>query len=196
MVSSPRRIVYLGVTFETIRVALFNMYFYYDEMPEEEIVECMSYILPMQHNFNNPLQKKDPKDTFIEFWIARDERLTQDYTQATVDGGENATQKLATIDIRFVGAEAELWAKAFHHITQRENVAQIFHELCQGRLLEHVGDVIPVNVDYYGVGNSSIAFDLTVKIEYKESVDLKWKPLEYVSLGAGEMISGGQAQEP
>jgi hypothetical protein len=192
---TPRRIIYKGVTFESLRVALFNMYFYYDEMPEDDIHEAMKYIVPMQHNFDNPLQGDTAKDTFIEYWIARDDRIAQDFSQATVDGGENAAYKLATVDIRFVGIEAELWAKAFHHINQREHVAEIFWEICQGKILEFVGDIVPVNIDYYGVGNSSIAFDLSVKIEYKESIDLKWQPLEYVSLAPGDTISGGTAEQ-
>lgn len=189
--ASPRKILYNGVTFQNIRHSLFNMYFYYDGMPQEEIDAAMGYVLPMQHNFENPLQQADANDTFIEFWVSRDERLAQDFTQATVTGGENAAYKLASVDIRFVGCEAETWAKAFHHINQRENVADIFYQLCDGKILEGVGDIIPVNIDYYGVGNSSIAFDLTIKIEYKESVVLEWKPLEYISLAPGEIVTGG-----
>jgi hypothetical protein len=188
---ATRNVEYVGVTFESVRLALFNMYFYYDGMPQEEIDAAMAHIVPMQHNFENPLQKLGAKDTFIEYWIARDERMTQDYVSSTGGVGENATHKLAVVDIRFVGEEAELWAKAFHHITKRENVWQIFMEICQGSILEHVGDLIPVNIDYFGVGNSSIAFDLTIKIEYKESVELSWKPLEYISLAPGVAVSGG-----
>jgi hypothetical protein len=187
------RVNYVGVTFGRVRAVLFNMYFYYQGMPEAEAEETLEkYVVPMQHNFENPLQGDNAKDTFIEFWIARDERVTQDFSEATVGGGENAIwRKLATVDLRFVGCEAETWAKAFHHIAQRDQVALAFFELCQGRVLEGIGDIVPVNIDYYGVGNSSIAFDLSIKIEYKESIELTWKPLEYISLAPGEIIEGG-----
>lgn len=189
--TGSREIIYSGVTFETIRLCLFNMYFYQEDMPPEAIAQAMQYVVPMQHNFTNPLQGDEAHDTFIEYWIARDARIAQDFSQSTPDGGENAAYKMAVIDIRFVGVEAEVWAKAFHHINQRERVAEIFWQLCGGRILEGISDIIPVNIDYYGVGNSSVAFDLTIKVQYKESVELSWKPLEYISLAPGEIITGG-----
>ena len=189
--TGPREIIYNGVTFETIRLCLFNMYFYQEDMPPEAIAQAMQYVVPMQHNFTNPLQGDEAHDTFIEYWIARDVRIAQDFSQSTPDGGENAAYKMAVIDIRFVGVEAEVWAKAFHHINQRERVAEIFWQLCGGRILEGISDIIPVNIDYYGVGNSSVAFDLTIKVQYKESVELSWKPLGYISLAPGEIITGG-----
>lgn len=191
----PRQIIYRGVNFTTVRFFLFNMYFYQDDMPQEAIDAAMAFIVPMQHNITNPLQAKEG-DTFIEYWISRDERLTQDHMErSSADSKENTVYKVASIDIRFVGVEAETWAKAFHHITKRENVQAIAEEVCQGRLLEHIGDVVPVNIDYYSVGNSSIAFDLSIKIEYKETVEITWKPLQYIGLAPGTVLTGGQSEE-
>lgn len=191
MATNGRKIIYLGVSFESVRWALFNVFFYQEGMQEKEVEELSKYVVPMQHNFDNPLQGDAAKDTFIEYWISRDSRIAQDYNHTAGTTGENAAWKLAEIDVRFVGVEAETWAKAFHHITQRPRVAEIFADLCRGEVLEFVGDIIPVNIDYYGVGNSSIAFDLSMKIKYNESVKLNWKPLEYISLAPGEIISGG-----
>lgn len=191
MAVSRRKVIYLGVTFESVKWALFNVFFYQEGMQEKEIEELSKYVVPMQHNFDNPLQGDMAKDTFIEFWVSRDSRIAQDYSQTNGTTGENAAWKTAEVDVRFVGVEAETWAKAFHHITQRPRVAEIVADLCKGEVLEFVGDIIPVNIDYYGVGNSSIAFDLSMKIKYNESVKLNWKPLEYISLAPGEIISGG-----
>jgi hypothetical protein len=162
------------------------MYFYREGMPPKECEDCLRYILPMQHNINNPLNSGDAKDTFIEYWIARDERLTQDFIEYNTD----KTNKLALVDLRFLGVDAETWAKAFHHITQRENVAQIFAVLCGASILEYIGAIRPINVDYFGVGNSSIAFDMSIQLQYAESIKLDWKPLEYISAAPGEIISG------
>jgi hypothetical protein len=167
------------------------MYFYRDGMTVEECEDCLKYILPMQHNINNPLNNDGSKDTFIEYWIASDERLTQDF----IDYNTDKTNKLAVVDLRFLGVEAETWAKAFHHITKRENVARIFTTLCGATILEYIGAIRPVNIDYFGVGNSSIAFDMSIQLQYTESVKLGWKPLEYVSLAPGEVISGTVPQE-
>ncbi len=190
-----RKHTYTGVNFDTVRTFLFNMYFYYPEMTEEEVQAAMKYVVPMQHNFENPLQGDEAKDTFIEYFIARDERITQDFTSRGNGSGADTAYKLATIDLRFVGVEAEVWAKAFHHITKRPNVAILVGNLMAGKILEHVGDIIPVNIDYFGVGNSSIAFDLSIKIEYNESILLNWKSLKYISLGDGEMITSGLAED-
>jgi hypothetical protein len=165
------------------------MYFYHEGMTDEECADSMRYIVPMQHNFENPLNGDCARDTFIEYWISRDERLSQDYMD--YGASENAVKKLAAIDLRFLGEEAETWAKAFHHITQREDTGGIFAEVCNGTLLEHIGDIRPVGGDYFGVGNSSIAFDLSFQIQYKESLKMRWKPLEYISIAPGEVITGG-----
>jgi hypothetical protein len=51
-----------------------------------------------------------------------------------------------------------------------------------------------MNVDYFGTGNSVIAFDVSFRLRYLEYMDLSdlLKPLEYISLARGE-ITGGQA---
>ena len=184
------RVVYKGVTFSTIRWALFNMYFWRPEMTQDEIDAYAGYILPMQHNITNPLQGDGAKDTFIEYWIARDYVITSDFNDTTVEGGENSVWKMAQVDLRFVGVEAETWAKAFHHIKKREDVYNAFFELCEGEILEGIGEIIPAAIDYFGQGNASIAFDLHIKIKYKESIVLSWEPLGYISVASGE-VSGG-----
>jgi hypothetical protein len=163
------------------------MYFYYDGMPDDEFKRAVEYVVPMQHNFDNPLNRKGAKDTFIEYWIVSDDRLTQDYIERSAD----KTRKLVVVDLRFLGVEAETWAKAFHHLTKRPGVAGIFAEVCGATMLEYTGSVRPVNIDYFGVGNSSIAFDLTIQLQYVEAIELAWKPLEYISVASGEIISGG-----
>lgn len=194
-------IPYKGLSFRTLRLALINMYLYKPDMTEEQGKALEKYVLPMQHNLENPLntQGGDPaKDTFIEYWIVEDDRLVQDAQGWSDDGGAtNETWKTALIDLRFVGADAETWAKAFHHITKRPKVHKDFFLLCRGELFEYIGPIRPVNVDYFGTGNSSIAFDVTVRIKYKESIDLSWLPLEYLSMPGGELVieGGGENQE-
>jgi len=184
---------YKGVSFKTIRAALFNMYFYNPEMTDEEAEAIYNkYVVPMQHNFENPLEGDESKDTFIEYWIFDDDRLSQDYMINDQYGMMNSTMKLVSVDIRFVGVEAEIWAKAFHHITRRPRVAEIFAQLCNAKYLEYIGSIRPMQIDYFGAGNSSIAFDLTIRLEYEEYIDLSFMPLEYVSMAKGDIeIEGG-----
>lgn len=189
--------VYKGVTFTTVRAVLFNMYLYRPGMSDEDAEALYNkYVLPMQHNFENPLEGDQAKDTFIEYWIQEDDRITNDANNGMEAGGKNEALKLATIDVRFLGVRAEVWAKAFHHISRRPRVGFLFDEYCQGQALEYIGAIRPIIVDYFGVGNSAIAFDLTIRVQYRESIDLAWLPLEYISFSQGDMkIEGGLEQE-
>jgi hypothetical protein len=54
-------------------------------------------------------------------------------------------------------------------------------------MLEYVSPIVPMNVDYFGVGNTTIAFDLSFELIYREYIELGWKPLEYISVAPGSM---------
>jgi hypothetical protein len=193
---------YTGVSFKSLKEFLFYMYFFDEELvePTDEnkalAKKLMSLIVPMQHNINNPLQGDEATDTFIQYWISRDERWTQDFNHRGAGTGANSVGvKLAYVDVRFVGAQAEVWAKAFHHLAKRDKVATYMLEICGGRILEYVEAITPVNIDYFGVGNSTIAFDVSFKIEYTENIDLNWKPLTLIVLGPGDITIEGQNGE-
>ena len=177
---------YKGLTFLNLRQALFYLYYCgdaYKAMTDEERLAyaevCYPYIIPMQQNFFNPIEVST-KDTYIQYFIEKDERITQD--QNTYD--KNVTFKLATCTVRFIGAQAEVWAKSFHHLTKRDDAGTIFLATCQGQSLECIGDIRPTNVDFFGK-NVSIAFDIEFKLQYVESLDLDWQPLGLVQLGRG-----------
>jgi hypothetical protein len=155
-------------------------------MSQEDWEEAQRFVTVMQHNFSTPI---DPgtQDTWIQFWIDEDDRLTQDENR--YDG--NQTQKVARITLRFLGVRGETWAKAFHHLTKRKSVAYFFAEYCNATMLPYIGPIVPINVDYFGVGNTTIAHELSFKLHYVERVEFGNQPLEYISLGAGEMIAGG-----
>lgn len=85
-----------GVNFDTLRKALYLMFFGIDPLKDEKgndikdkngniIGQCndfnspkYKYIVPMQGNFDNPLQGDFAHDTFIQYWISEDRSLTQD----------------------------------------------------------------------------------------------------------------------
>lgn len=168
---------YKGVTFNNLRKALY--YIYYGV--SYDIEEAFKYILPMQNNFFNPIEI-DSYNTYMQFFIERDEALTQDQFGYNTD----FVYKLAHCTLRFVGKDAEEWAKMFHHLTKQGEVAKIFHGTCQATRLEYVGEITPTNVDFYGK-NTLIAFDLEFKLQYVESVDLNFQPLARISLANGSI---------
>jgi hypothetical protein len=175
-------IVYEGVSFANVRAALAATYFMQKDMPETKWKEALGYVLPMQHNFENPI-KPGSQDTWIQFWVDEDDRLTQDYNA----DNENRTLKVARISVRFLGRRAEVWAKAFHHLTKRKSVPFYFSEYCNAVMLEYVSPIVPINVDYFGVGNTTIAHDLSFLLQYEEVMEFDWEPLAYISIGAGKV---------
>jgi hypothetical protein len=177
---------YLGANFDTVRLALTAVYFWYKDMPEEEWVECVKYVVPMQHNVDNPIIP-GAQDTWIQYWIDEDDRVTQDAYRP----GKNQTLKVAHITLRFLGERGEQWAKAFHHLTKRKSVGEMFASYCQAQMLEYVSPIVPVNVDYFGTGNTTVAFTLGFDLKYWESIELGYQPLEYISVAPGKISSGG-----
>jgi len=176
---------YVGVTFANVRAALCATYFMYDDMPEEEWRKALEYVVPAQHNFQSPIEPGS-QDTWIQFWIDEDDRLTQDYNY----GDQNQTEKMAQVAVRFLGDRAEIWAKMFHHLTKRRSVARYFREFCNGNVQDYISPIIPVNVDYFGVGNTTRAFDTSFSIAYSEVMTFDSQPLDYISFAPGEMGSG------
>ena len=167
---------YNGVNFNNLRKALYLLYFGIDkgacnsfESPKYK------YIIPMQGNFENPLQLNE-KDTFMMFWIERDESLTQDDYVQYGDQGFHRQKCVASILIRFIGAEAEEWTKAFRHLTKRKGVTEIWSGVCNAEKLEYTSPIIPRKVNYTGK-NSQIAFDVRFKLYYDECISTGWQPL-------------------
>jgi len=190
-----------GVTFDNLRCALCATYFLTVDMSEEDWLAAIEYVVPMQHNIENPIThiEKDGEvanDTWIEYWIDDDDKITQDYNRqgSLIDDlGEitdeyfNATQKLAHVTVRFMGKYAEAWAKAFHHLTKRESVGKIFSDFCGATIQEYVGKILPINVDYFGTANTVVAFDITFDLSYVEVITLPAERLAYISLAAGDI---------
>lgn len=189
---------YLGVNFNNLRKALYLMYFGIDAVKDKngKIVKAYSqdfsspkykYIIPMQGNFENPLQLNE-NDTFIQYWIERDESLTQDdYVEE--DGiGYNRQKCVADILVRFIGKEAETWVKAFRHLSKRNGVTDIWSGVCNAEKLEYTSPVIPRKILYSGF-NSQIAFDIRFRLYYDEVIATGWQPLEGVNMTVkGEII--------
>ena len=177
-----------GVTFETLRCAITDLYFRHKGMTQEQFDAAKEFVIPMQHNFMNPIEP-GTQDTWIQYWINNDERLTHDYNR----GNWNMTMKVAHCTIRFLGVRAELWAKAFHHLTRHQYCANIFKAYCQAMILPAISPIVPINVDYFKVGNTTKAFGLTFKLQYDEVLDFTLGSggdrLEYISFAAGQIVN-------
>ena len=107
---------YYGVTFDNIRKALY--YIIYGAKYDERT--AYQFILPSQGYFLNPIEPSG-LDTYVHYFITRDEKITQDqFAQNTT-----VVYKQATVSLRFIGAQAESWAKFFHHLTKFRDIYSI-----------------------------------------------------------------------
>ena len=187
MPNEPR--AYQGLNFMTLRLALTALFWWRPGMEGDEWLKNTRYVLPMQHNWDNPIVAESG-DTFIQYWINRDDRIVQDGQVKT----EAVVLKEADVAVRFIGVQAEQWAKSLHHLSERKSVAQVFQDFCNAQVLEYVGPIIPIPIDYFKtkVGNAAIAFDVSFQVQYWERMDLSdlRKPLEYIAIASGTLISG------
>lgn len=183
---------YEGVNFNNLRKALYLLFFGVDNG------NCNSfdspkykYIIPMQGNFDSPLQLND-KDTFCLFWIEKDVSLTQDDFVEMNNTGYSRQKCLATIMLRFIGVEAEDWAKSLRHLIKRKGVSDIFCSVCNAEKVEYTMPIKPERVYYTGL-NSQIAFDIRFKLYYDEVMSTGWQPLEGIDFTVkGEITVEGK----
>lgn len=189
-----------GVNFNTLRKALYLMFFGVDPIYDKEgkIIGAHSqnfnspkykYIVPMQGNFENPLQGDFAHDTFIQYWISEDRSLTQDdYTEDEKGFAVDRQKCVATILLRFIGKEADTWAKTFRHLTKRDGVGDIWYSVCGAEKLEYTMPILPRKINYFGK-NSQIAFDVRFKLYYDECIRTGWLPLEGINFKITEQIT-------
>jgi len=180
-----------GVNFASVQEALVSLFFKYEGITAAELNACRKYVVPMQNNFEQPI-KPGGQDTWIQFWIDNDDRLSQDENK----DGINWTTKVSHITVRFLGTRAEAWAKAFHHMSGRTTPTMIWWYYCLAETLEYVSPIIPINVNYFGVGNTSVAFSVSFNLKYAEGLDFRpvkgedtTPKLMYISLAAGNIAT-------
>lgn len=189
-----------GVNFNTLRKALYLMFFGIDPLKDENgndikdkggsiIGQCNNfdspkykYIVPMQGNFENPLQGDFAHDTFIQYWISEDRSLTQDdYTEDNEGISVDRQKCVATILLRFIGKEADTWVRTFRHLTKRSGVGEILSGVCNAEKLEYTMPIVPRKINYFGK-NSQIAFDIRFKLYYDECIKTGWQLLEGIKI--------------
>jgi hypothetical protein len=195
-----------GLTFDNLQAALAMVYFGYVDMTDQYWSDALRHVVPMQHNIENPISLKkidgslEARDTFIEFWIDDDDRLVQDSKWQThintlgnikVPYQTSEVMKVARVTLRFVGAKGEAWAKLFHHVVKRPEVASVFYEYCNAIFLDYIGSIRPINVDYFGGQNTVVAYDITMMLQYTEVIKLPGERLGLVSLAYGIVSNEG-----
>lgn len=191
---------YTGVNFNNLRKALYLLFFGAREKKDSKgnLIGYESddfssakykYIIPMQGNFENPLQEQIlKKNTFMMYWIEKDEGLTQDdYTFNDEGEAVNRQKCVASILLRFAGKDAETWAKVFRHLCKRKDVTKIWYGVCSAEKLVYTMPIVPRKINYTGE-NSQVVFDVRFKLYYDECIATSWKPLEGVNFNVSGNI--------
>lgn len=174
---------YYGVTFDNLRKAIYLLFFGVQNGDCNDFdSELYKYIIPMQGNFENPLNTTaEDGDTFIMYWVSEDRSLTQDDYVTDSETGWNRQKCVANVLLRFVGAEAETWAKSMRHLVKRDGVTEIWSGVCNAEKLVFTMPIYPVKTNYFGKG-SQIAFDVRFKLYYDEVICTNWERLEGVNM--------------
>lgn len=207
---------YGGVNFNNLRKALYIIIFGVGKVigkdaKGNDIHECddfnsdnYKYIIPMSASWENPLNQADAKDTYLQFWIEKDEELTQDdFLEVPVETtdpnkdygliGYSRQKRVAQIYVRTSGKNAESWSKIFYHLCQRKDVSAIWGGVCNAERLLYTSPCRPITVDYFGK-STSIAFDVRFSLLYDETLQLNWNALNGVHLTVDSTIF--TSQEP
>ena len=166
---------FAGVNFNNLRKALYIIFF---GVKGSETFNSKNYryIVPMQASWENPLNCADSKDTYIQYWIERDEELTQDdYIEAS-GTGFNRQKRIAHVLLRFIGKSAEAYSKVFYHMNKRKDLGEMWSGVCNAEKLLFTSPCLPTRIDYFGK-STSIAFDVRFKLYYDEVISTGWEPL-------------------
>ena len=194
-----------GVTFNNLRAFLAWVYFGEADMSQEAWLSALRHVVPMQHNLESPIDAGKAegwlaRDTYIQYWIDEDDKVTQDYkgqgmsvddtVLPSVEYPVQTSQcmKEARVTVRFLGAQAEAWAKLMHHLTRRNEVAALLYEYCHAAFLEHPGPIRPMNVDFFGVQNTTVAFDVTFVLQYIEVISIPSNILGLITVADGDIV--------
>lgn len=202
--NSSDELINEGVTFNNVRAALAMLYFGVPGMTQDYWTDALEHVVPMQHNLESPIiaGKEEgwvAKDTYIQYFIDEDDKITQDSKGQgfTIDDSvlpnedipvqTSVCDKAARVTVRFLGAQAEAWAKLMHHLTRRQEVSAIFYEYCHASFLEYPGPIRPMCVDYFSVANTTIAFDTTFVLQYREVIAIPGRLLGLITIAAGDI---------
>jgi hypothetical protein len=181
------------------------------KLPIEEIeakVEACKTVIPKRPEFLNPFTEQEGNvynlenlndSTYVLYWINRDRHLTEDsylYPRDYLTPKEladfalhdkekikayNQNRCVADIGLRFIGLNAEYYAKMLRHLNKSEKAQKAFAFFCNGEKIDLTRHISTSVVGFYGKA-TQLAFDTGIKVYYNELVDTGWKLLGDVDL--------------
>ena len=139
-----------------------------------------AYIVPKQGNWWNPQENKAKPDTWCAYVIRSNvPRIVPFYL---ADGKTNSAtvEKIATIDLQFVGVQAEEVAQSVAFWPLRADVQKAFKAV-RGAIMNDATEAI--SSPFYQDGNNAVvAWNVTFKVLWYQLIDTMQKKMDAVVL--------------
>lgn len=140
----------------------------------------ISLIVPKQGNWLNPQSQDTKVSTWIGYLIRENPTTLspRSYSYVDEDGAgcsETVVTHVATIDLQFVGVNAEQWAQSVCLWDSRDDVAEAFLPV-SGQLMNRKRNVVAVPYWQDG-GNTILSFNVTIYVVWanvKTIAATKW----------------------
>jgi len=129
------------------------------------------YIVPKQGNWWNPQERAAAPDTWCAYIIRSNKPRTMPFYNVSTDGMTNGvvTEKIASIDLQFVGPQAETIAQSVALWPLRQDVADALKTV-QGALLNT--DMEARSSNFYQDGaNNVVAWNVSIKVLWFQGID-------------------------
>lgn len=142
-----------------------------------------SFIVPKQGNWFNPQEIDNAPDTWCAYVIRSNDPLTVPFYFENADKNTNsaATQKIATIDLQFVGENAEEIAQSVAFWSLREDVQREFAKV-RGALM--YGGMQAQSSPFFQDGlNTVFAWNVTIRVAWYHVIDTAQKRMPPILTG-------------
>lgn len=129
------------------------------------------YIVPKQGNWWNPQVHATKPDTWCAYIIRSDRARTVPFYNTSDNGTTNGVtvEKIATIDLQFVGPQSEAIAQSVAFWPLRADVATQFAKV-HGSIMNDTMDAL--SSPFYQDGNNTVvAWNVTIKVLHYSLID-------------------------
>lgn len=127
------------------------------------------FIVPKQGNWWNPQENLNQPDTWCAYLIRSNTPRTAPFYIKGANGNQAAVEKIATIDLQFVGQQAEELAQTVAFWNLRTDVNEALKQV-QGSIL--YSDKEAQSSNFYQQGsNNVLAWNTTIKILWFHLLD-------------------------
>ena len=140
-----------------------------------------NYIVPKQGNWWNPQEQITQPDTWCAYTIRRNQPRTVPFYTAGSNVNRATVEKIATIDLQFVGPQSEDIAQSVALWPLRSDVADAFKTVNGALMLDNMEAVSSI---FYQAGNNTVlAWNVTIRVLWYQQIDTNQARMPALILG-------------